>query len=281
MINPAAAYYRHIDWNRPSSPRRRRVLRVLPLHILAPDQGYLVAGLPLEQAAAYYQYLVASGEGFDGVLNLLNAKGTCLGDNLDPIEVGAEPQASPGCKFVRTLDRRLRHAVLGPSRGDSWAWRRKMGLDPEHYTTWQRVPACWREDISGENMMESLDTLGRLVGRKFERSPNSWHRGARWIRNVAVGFGKDGYHVSVEYGFKRDTSSWGLGLYSRWGETFGEFIPRATSRIEEMLRDKHVDGRKLGEEGYAEFLARAKAADRARKARLRATARKSAPRHTS
>ena len=86
MIEPSIAYAHHVNWMLPNHPIRRRVLHVLPLRFLAPD-CWLIGGLTTEQAAVYYQHLVRSAKGQDGVANILSAQGTCLGSEVKPISL--------------------------------------------------------------------------------------------------------------------------------------------------------------------------------------------------
>ena len=138
MIEPSVAYAHHVNWMLPNHPIRRRVLHVLPLRFLAPD-CWLIGGLTTEQAAVYYQHLVRSAKGQDGVANVLSAQGTCLGSEVKPISLAVpkdralSKRQTPADLFRDALRDRFRHALLGPCRGVTWAWRKKNGLTPEQY----------------------------------------------------------------------------------------------------------------------------------------------------
>lgn len=277
MINPAADFCQHVNWNKPSKPTRKRVVRVLPLHILAPA-GHLVAGLPLEQAVAFYQHLVASSRDRDGIGDLLSAHGTCSGIAGEVRDIcitaprprkGRRPAETPSRAFASELRQRLCHALLGPSRVNPWPWRKEQGLDPSSYTKEIRVSAPWRQDVNGEDMERLLDKLGALAHRCFRGSPNDSHPQARWAHDLTIGFTPDGFSAHLYYSYKRDTSTWHLTVYSRWGESFSEFVVRATDELDGLLKTRRHDWMTRKDAEYAEWTERRRLADRARKAAKR------------
>lgn len=243
MIQPSVAYAHHVNWMLPNHPIRRRVLHVLPLRFLAPD-CWLIGGLTTEQAAVYYQHLVRSAKGQDGVANVLSAQGTCLGSEVKPISLAVpkdralSKRQTPADLFRDALRDRFRHALLGPCRGVTWAWRKKNGLTPEQYTVSQRLPLKWRGDINGETMDSALNKLGALAARRFVCSPNGSHPKARWAFNLELGFTEHGYMASLFYSYRNDSSCWAVTQYSLPIETFYEFTVRATDEFERALTAK-------------------------------------------
>jgi len=243
MIEPSIAYAHHVNWKLPDHPVRRRVLHILPLRFLAPD-CWLIGGLTTEQAAVYYQHLVRSAKGQDGVANVLSAQGTCLGSEVKPISLAipkarseAKKQTSAGL-FKDELRERFRHALLGPCRGATWDWRKQNGLTPEQYTVSQRLPLKWRGDINGQDMDRALDKLGALASRRFVCSPNHSHPKARYAFDLQMGFTEYGYRASLFYSYRNDSSCWAVTQYSRPVETFYEFTIRATEGFEQALAAK-------------------------------------------
>lgn len=248
------------SWLRPSTPSRKRVLRVRPLDFLAPD-GYTIGGLSLEPAMAFYRYLAVSAIKFDHVGQLLSGHGTCVGRELPrpiyiappfkrqgPIVINRDGETTPGRILTAELRYRFRHALLGPCHASGWKWRESVNLLPDKYTIEQRHFIPWRADICGADMDKKIDALGNLATRKFLKSPNQYHRRAVHAHDLALEVTRWGYVARLFYGYSKESSSWSVDAYSVPRETFAEFVERATVELSDaLMATKHPTTRECTE----------------------------------